>query len=55
VTSPGRPSTGTRIDVRIPADLLAAIDAKAEAENLSRAVMIRHLLALSVLGESYCR
>lgn len=41
---PGRPEIGPAIQVRLPEDLLAAVDAKAEAENVSRAEMVRTLL-----------
>ena len=41
---PGRPEIGPTIQVRLPEDLLAQIDAKAEAENVSRAEMVRALL-----------
>lgn len=44
----GRPTTGTRIDIRIPADLLERIDAIAERSDETRAVIIRDLLWFGV-------
>lgn len=41
----GRPSTGTVVQVRIPADTLAAVDAAAAAEEVPRAEMVRRILA----------
>lgn len=40
----GRPTTGTRIEVRVPADVLAHIDELAAAQGLTRAVVIRDAL-----------
>ncbi len=40
----GRPSTGVKIQVRIPAEGLARIDRQAEAEGVTRAEMIRRML-----------
>jgi len=42
---PGRPEIGPAIQVRLPEDLLAAVDARADAEGVSRAEMVRMLLA----------
>ena len=42
---PGRPQTGTAIHTRLPADLLAQVDERARAEGVTRAEMIRSLLA----------
>jgi hypothetical protein len=41
---PGRPEIGPAIQVRLPEDLLAQIDAKAEDDGVSRAEMVRTLL-----------
>lgn len=41
----GRPPVGTAINMRLPADLLAEVDAAAGAEGVSRAEMIRRLVA----------
>jgi hypothetical protein len=41
MTGPGRPSTGTRIDVRVPADVLAELDGMAERWELTRAEVVR--------------
>lgn len=48
VRGPGRPSTGVRIDIRIPPDLLAEVDAGAEGWRVTRAHMIRVLIELGV-------
>jgi hypothetical protein len=44
VTGPGRPSTGTRIDVRVPADVLALVDAYAKVAGVTRAAALRQLI-----------
>lgn len=41
----GRPSTGTKVQVRIPADLLATLDLEAEMHDVSRAELIRGIVA----------
>jgi metal-responsive CopG/Arc/MetJ family transcriptional regulator len=41
---PGRPSTGTPIHIRLPPEVLAHVDAWADAEGVSRAEAIRRLL-----------
>jgi metal-responsive CopG/Arc/MetJ family transcriptional regulator len=41
---PGRPSTGVRVDIRIPVDLLIQIDYMAEHEETTRADIVRLLL-----------
>jgi len=41
----GRPPTGTRVDVRIPAEQLERIDALAVEEGKSRAEMLREIIA----------
>jgi metal-responsive CopG/Arc/MetJ family transcriptional regulator len=43
--SPGRPYVGPEVRVRIPLDLLAIIDEAARQCGVSRAAMIRQLLA----------
>jgi predicted DNA-binding protein len=40
----GRPSTGERIEVRIPADVLDVIDAEADQLETTRAAIIREIL-----------
>jgi hypothetical protein len=40
----GRPREGTRIDVRVPSDVLAEIDDEAKRRGLSRGALIRVLL-----------
>lgn len=40
----GRPPVGTAINMRFPQDLLAEVDACADAEGVSRAEMIRWLV-----------
>lgn len=42
---PGRPEIGPAIQVRLPEDMLAAVDSRADAEGVSRAEMVRMLLA----------
>ena len=54
---PGRPEIGVRVEVRLPEDLLAAVDARAEDDGVSRAEMVRVLLgeALSIRRRTiYC-
>jgi hypothetical protein len=46
---PGRPKIGPAIQVRLPEDILAAVDARAEATGVSRAEMIRTTLAATTL------
>lgn len=41
---PGRPEIGPAIKVRLPEDLLAALDAEAERQSASRAEIIRTML-----------
>ena len=41
----GRPPVGDRIAVRLPAELLALVDARAAAAGSSRASAVRELLA----------
>jgi metal-responsive CopG/Arc/MetJ family transcriptional regulator len=41
VSGPGRPTTGTRIDVRVPAPVLAELDRHAARYQLTRAELIR--------------
>jgi hypothetical protein len=42
---PGRPEIGPKIEVRLPENLLTKVDARADAEGVSRAEMVRMLLA----------
>jgi metal-responsive CopG/Arc/MetJ family transcriptional regulator len=48
VTGPGRPSTGVRVDVRIPADILAELDREAAEIGWQRAELIRWIIAAYV-------
>lgn len=41
----GRPPIGERVEVRLPADMLAAIDQHAANNGMTRAEAIRDLLA----------
>lgn len=45
MTPGGRPAIGDPIQIRIPADMLAAIDATAKAEGVTRSRWIRQALA----------
>jgi len=40
----GRPTTGTRIEVRVPSDVLAAIDEYCQNVGMSRAELVRSIL-----------
>jgi hypothetical protein len=42
---PGRPSTGVRVDIRIPADLLDWIDSYAAVNDMTRAEALREAVA----------
>jgi hypothetical protein len=44
MTGRGRPTTGQRIDIRIPPELLAQIDTDANNADRTRAEQIRHIL-----------
>ena len=44
MTGRGRPSTGVRVDIRIPATRLDDIDVWARTAGITRAAMVRHLL-----------
>lgn len=44
----GRPTTGTRVEVRIPDDVLAGVEHYASDDGVTRAEMIRELLAEAV-------
>lgn len=44
----GRPSTGERVEVRLPADLVASIDRLAEAAGMTRPVWLRAELEQAV-------
>ena len=48
---PGRPEVGPAIQVRLPGDLLARLDTRAEAEGVSRAEMVRQLLETALKGD----
>ena len=42
---PGRPSTGTEIKARVPEDVIAKIDKAAADLSITRAEMVRWILA----------
>ncbi|PJE97113.1 hypothetical protein CUT44_14115 [Streptomyces carminius] len=44
----GRPAVGTKVETRLPDDVLAALDERAKAEGIPRAEMIRRLVAASL-------
>jgi len=44
----GRPPIGERVEVRLPADMLAAIDQHAASNSMTRAEAIRDLLTKTV-------
>ena len=44
----GRPPIGPPFQIRLPDDLLAKLDARAAAEGVSRAEMVRRLLAVAL-------
>lgn len=50
MTGPGRPRTGTPVLVRIPPDDLATLDAMAAKQGITRAELIRRLLAAALYG-----
>lgn len=47
---PGRPATGTHplVTVRLPPEMIAALDDKANAEGVSRSDVIRRLVELGL-------
>jgi len=45
VTGRGRPTTGVKIQIRIPADHIELLDLAAEFEGISRAELIRRIVA----------
>lgn len=45
MTRPGRPAVGEPVQIRLPADMLTAIDATAKAEGVTRSAWIRQALA----------
>jgi metal-responsive CopG/Arc/MetJ family transcriptional regulator len=49
MTRRGRPSTGTLVSVRIPAEVLDLVDTWAAEHELSRAEAIRQLLNISTV------
>lgn len=44
----GRPAVGTKVETRLPDDLLARVDERAEVEGVARAEMIRRLVAAAL-------
>lgn len=49
---PGRPTTGTRIEVRVPGWVLTLIDGRAAAEAKTRAEVVREMLEERVLARN---
>lgn len=47
---PGRPPVGTQVKVRVPDETLAALDARAEADGITRAALIRRLVEAGLAG-----
>jgi len=52
MTGKGRPPTGQRVDVRIPDELVARIDAEAKSYGITRAAQIRHIITIYYEKES---
>ena len=50
MTRPGRPAIGEPINLRLPASMLADIDATAEAEGVNRSQWIRQAIAARLLS-----
>lgn len=48
---PGRPEVGPVVQVRFPDDLLAKVDERAKVHGVSRAMMIRRMVAYRVADE----
>jgi len=46
---PGRPEIGPAVMIRLPEELLAEVDSRAEAEEVSRAEIVRRLLTETLL------
>jgi hypothetical protein len=44
----GRPAVGTKVETRLPDDLLARLDERAETEGVARAEMIRRLVTAAL-------
>jgi hypothetical protein len=44
VTGRGRPAIGERVEVRIPPDLLARLDAEAARQGITRAELVRDIV-----------
>jgi len=51
MTPAGRPQIGTPINIRLGDELLTAVDAKADRQGVSRAEIIRMLLADALQSE----
>jgi hypothetical protein len=49
----GRPSTGVKVQVRIPADDLAWLDEQAERLDTTRAVIIRRTISYAASADRY--
>jgi metal-responsive CopG/Arc/MetJ family transcriptional regulator len=50
MTPPGRPHVGSPINVRLGDDLLAKVDAYAEANSIKRAEAVRQLVQRTIIG-----
>jgi hypothetical protein len=46
-----RPSEGTKVEVRLPADILAEIDRRARSANRTRAAKLRSLISAGLASE----
>lgn len=44
MTGRGRPAIGERVEVRIPPDLLARLDAEAARQGITRAELVRDIV-----------
>lgn len=44
MTGPGRPTTGTPVQVRIPPEIIAKLDRTAEYFGITRAALLRRIL-----------
>ncbi|MFY9114685.1 MAG: CopG family transcriptional regulator [Dethiobacteria bacterium] len=50
---PGRPEIGPPVIIRLPEELIRELDRRAEAKGISRAEVVRRLLAEALYGEQY--
>ena len=49
---PGRPAIGEPVQIRLPGDLLAAVDRLARAEGVTRSQWVRQALAARVAASN---